>query len=251
MINREREPLSDVYLTHAGARLATPVSADQARPGALSLIGADAAGDPGAGDRLADVESAAHHRDAVRGGDRAGALVCDSWRRQQAACSSVLGVRCARACIYTFMASVKLPWETLWRAVARRLRARARQGAALRRQAHPGDGIDRARGALLRAGAAAGGLRQLVRQQWPVQAAAPVLGRARASALAPARERRAVGAADAGAGQGRATAQVRRAPETRTHQAICLRQYDRIRLRRCPPSPRQGDRARGFWYRLP
>ena len=45
------------------------------------------------------------------------------------------------------------------RAAARRLRAPARQGGALRRQTRPGAGLDRARGALLCADAGVGGLR--------------------------------------------------------------------------------------------
>jgi len=89
VIKRRKEPLFDVYLTRAGTRFSMAVSARRPRPRALPLGCADAAG---ASRRFADLESAPQHRDAVRRGDRAEALL-------------------------HLMASAKLLWETLWRPI--------------------------------------------------------------------------------------------------------------------------------------
>jgi hypothetical protein len=95
---------------------------------------------------------------------------------------------------------------------ARRLYPSAAQGARIRRQVGPGDGVDRAPGRLLYCGPRTGGDRRLVWQQRAVQATAPALGYARSAHLAPAGELRPLGASRFHTEQGRAAAQVRPAP---------------------------------------
>jgi hypothetical protein len=66
MINQQKDPLFDAYLTHPCRRLAIPVPTHRQGPRALSLVLANAQGDPRSDHRLAHLQSAACHRDLVR-----------------------------------------------------------------------------------------------------------------------------------------------------------------------------------------
>ena len=75
MISHRKEPLFDAHLTHPCGRFPIPVPTQPTRAGALSLVCADTAGDPGTDHRFAHLQSAARHRDAVRGEHRGVALL--------------------------------------------------------------------------------------------------------------------------------------------------------------------------------
>jgi hypothetical protein len=75
MIIRQKEPLSDADLTRPRTRFPIPFSTHRTGTRTLSLVLADAQGDPGADHRLAYLESVARHRNAVRGEHRAVVLL--------------------------------------------------------------------------------------------------------------------------------------------------------------------------------
>ena len=75
MIKQRKEPAIDADLTRPGDPIPMPFSGYRPRSRTLALVPADPAGDPGTDHRLANLEPAAGHRDLVRRGHRAIALL--------------------------------------------------------------------------------------------------------------------------------------------------------------------------------